>query len=165
MDNRFLLLCFVALGILWFILSVVFRKKRGLRKILINLGILTGLVPMLLIFALSLFQFIKERPFVGNYEGDTGVQGTASLDMFDDNTFILRSDSCATGFVQGTWSYHWFNKELTMSSTSQRMGETMVLSKDSLEFRNIPICIKLVRQMTLVKTGKPMVVPMEDFEF
>ena len=165
MNTRLLLLCFIASGILWFVLSVIYRRKLRLRKTFLNLGIVTGLIPLLLYFSMSLFQFIKERPFVGNYEGDTGVQGIASLDVFDDNTFILRSDSCSTGFIQGTWSYSWRTKHLNFVSTSQRMGETTALSTDSLVFKNIPICIKLVREMTLGKSGKPMVVPMEELEY
>ena len=165
MNIRLLLLICIALGIIWFVLSVAFRRKQRLRKIFLNLGILTGLLPLLIYFAFSLFQFIKERPFVGNYEGDTGVQGIASLDIFDDNTFILRSDSCSTGFVQGTWSYNWMDKSLDFESTSQRMGETRVTTKDSIVFKNVPICIKLVREMHVGKTGKPMVVPMEELEY
>jgi hypothetical protein len=148
-----------------FVLSVIYRRRQRLRRIFLNLGILLGLLPLLTYFAFSLFLFIKERPYVGNYEGDTGVQGIASLDIFDDNTFILRSDSCTTGFVQGTWAYSLENKSLVFVSTSQRMGETTVLNQDSMIIRNIPVCIKLVREMTLTRSGKPMIVPMEEISF
>lgn len=165
MDIRFLLICCIAIGILWFVLSVIYRRRQRLRRLFLNLGIVMGILPLLLYFAMSLFQFIKERPYVGNYEGDTSVQGIASLDMFDDNTFILRSDSCSTGFVQGEWSYGWRDKSLTFTSTSQNMGKAIALSNDTLVFKNVPVCIKLVREMTLVRSGKPMVVPMEELEY
>lgn len=165
MNIRFILLCCIASGILWFVLSVVYRRRSVLRRVFINLGILLGLLPLLMYFALSLFMFIKERPFVGNYEGDTGVQGMANLDMFDDNTFTLRSDSCASGFVQGTWEYDWMDKSLQFTSTSQRMGETSVTGSDTLVFTNVPVCIKLVREMTLARSGKPLEVPMGELEY
>ena len=165
MDYRFVLLCCIALGIIWFVLSVAYRRRAKLRRNFVILGIVFGLFPVLLYSATSLFHFIKERPFVGNYEGDTYVQGMASLDLFDDNTFTLRSDSCASGFVQGTWSYNMANKNLEFSSTSQRMGETTVLSQDTLVFTNVPVCIKLVREMKLVRSGKPLEMPMEEMQY
>ena len=165
MDYRFVLLCCIALGIIWFVLSVAYRRRAKLRRNFVILGIVFGLFPVLLYSATSLFHFIKERPFVGNYEGDTYVQGMASLDLFDDNTFTLRSDSCASGFVQGTWSYNMANKNLQFISTSQRMGETTVLSQDTLVFTNVPVCIKLVREMKLVRSGKPLEMPMEEMQY
>ncbi|MFT5724712.1 MAG: hypothetical protein ACI9JN_001834 [Bacteroidia bacterium] len=163
-DYRLILFCSIALGIVLFVLSIAYRRRYKLRRLFLNFGIVFGLLPILLYIALSLFLFIKERPHVGNYEGDTGVQGIASLDVFDDNTFILKSDSCTTGFVQGTWSYHWSGKRLELISTSQRMGDIEIINQDSLVFRNIPVCIKLVREMTLVRSGKPLIVPMEELE-
>ena len=165
MDYRFALLCFIGLGIIWFILSIAYRRRAKLRRVFITLGIACGLLPLLVYSAFNLFNFIKERPFVGNYEGDTQVQGIASLDLFDDNTFVLRSDSCSTGFVQGTWSYSSTANSLVFSSTSQQMGSTEVKSSDTLVFKNIPVCIKLVREMKLVKSGKPMELPMEELGF
>ena len=165
MDYQFVLLCCIALGIIWFVLSVAYRRRTKLRRNLVLLGIVFGLFPVLLYTATSLFHFIKERPYVGNYEGDTQVQGMASLDLFDDNTFILKSDSCESGFVQGTWSYNLADKSLQFTSTSQRMGQTVVMGQDTLVFTNIPVCIKLVRQMRLIRSGKPLEVPMEEMEF
>ena len=159
MDKQLLLLIALGAGILILISSIVLRKKKKLRLALGITGILIGLLPLLLYLALSLFTFIKERPFVGNYEGDTGVQGVASLDIFDDNTFTLRSDSCSFGFVQGTWSYEWQSGALVFESSSQNMGDAIALSTDSIKFSNIPVCIKLVREMTVGKTGKPLNYP------
>ncbi|MFT5513680.1 MAG: hypothetical protein ACI8SE_002089 [Bacteroidia bacterium] len=165
MEIRFILLFCIGSGIVWFVLSVAFRRRSKLRQLFITLGIVLGLIPLLLYFAMSLFMFIKERPFVGNYEGDTGVQGSASLDVFDDNTFTLRSDSCASGFIQGTWAYDLTDKNIHFTSTSQRMGETIHTNSDTIVIKNIPICIKLVREIKMVRSGKPLVVPMEKMEF
>lgn len=164
-DSKFILLLSISIGIVVFIASIVFRRKTKIRKALITLGIVFGLIPLLLNVAFTMFIFIKERPFVGNYEGDSGVQGMVSLDVFDDNTFLLKSDSCSTGFVQGTWNYSWSTKTLEFSSSSQRMGEVSAVGKDSLQFNNIPVCIKLVREMRLGRSGKPLVVPMEENNF
>jgi len=165
MDYQFALLCCIGLGIVWFALSIAYRRRSKLRQLFITLGIVTGLFPILIFSAFSLFNFIKERPFVGNYEGDTQVQGMASLDLFDDNTFILRSDSCTTGFVQGEWSYNFTDKSLHFTSTSQRMGTTFAIGSDTIVFNNIPVCIKLVREMKLARSGKPLEAPMEELEY
>ena len=135
-----------------------------MRSWLMLAGALIGVLPLLLWLAFSLFVHIKERPYVGNYEGDTGVQGMASLDIFDDNTFVLRSDSCSTGFVQGTWEYSLREGDLLFESTSQTMGHAKIIDGETLQFRNLPVCIRLVRELTLVKTGKPVTVPMIDEE-
>jgi len=165
LDSKFVLLLSIAIGIIVFIASIVYRRRVRTRKILISIGIVFGLIPLLLNLAFSMFLFIKERPFVGNYEGDSGVQGIVSLDVFDDNTFLMKSDSCSTGFVQGSWSYNWTSNSLEFNSSSQRMGVVEPAGKDSIQFTNIPICIKLVREMTLGRSGKPLVVPMEENNF
>jgi hypothetical protein len=164
-NLRLMLLFCIAFGIVIFILSITYRRKSKLRSILINSGILFGLIPVLGYMALSLFLFIKERPYVGNYRGQTEVHGIASLDVFDDNTFIMRTDSCSTGFVQGKWSYRFINSGLKFESTSQRMGEFDIINSDSLVVKNIPICINLVKKITLVRSGKPMTLPLEEIEF
>ncbi len=162
LDLHFIILCSILAGIVILILSIVFRKNKRLRRIFVNVGLLIGVLPLLFYIAFSLVTFIKERQFVGNYEGDTGVQGVASLDIYDDNTFILRSDSCSTGFVQGEWEYNWSKSALDFSSTSQRMGDVTIDQNDSIVFTNIPVCIKLVRSMKLGRSGKPLVPPLEE---
>ncbi len=165
MKPEIILLITLASGIFFFMLSVVLRKRRKTRRILISLGILTGIIPLLLWFSFSLWGFIKERPFIGNYVGDTYVMGMADLDMFGDNTFILKSDSCSSGFVQGTWEYSFQTKQLEFESTSQNMGKARIINRDSIEFINIPICIRLAKKFTVGKTGKPTTIPIINKSF
>lgn len=168
MDLKQWLLIALAIGIVVFVLSILFRRRKKLRNLLVAVGLLVGVLPLLLWIAFSLVGFIKERPYIGNYEGDTGVQGIARLDLFNDNTFILKSDSCSSGFVQGTWEYSFEEGNLKFESTSQNMGKANAPNRDSITFTNIPICIKLAREFVLVRTGKPVTIPIiekEDGDF
>ena len=164
MSVKLLILISLVLGILFFVFSIVKRKNLRVRRILQILGVTIGVLPILVYQATQLFQYIKERPLVGNYEGQTYVQGIASMDMFDDNTFILKSDSCSMGFVQGTWSYNWLKKELVFESTSQNMGVASLITKDSIQIKNLPVCMNLVRSLTMGKSGKPLTPPMEPIQ-
>jgi 4-amino-4-deoxy-L-arabinose transferase-like glycosyltransferase len=159
MKPQLILLICIAIGIILFILSIIMRKRRKPRRLLQILGALIGILPVLLWVAFSLFLFIKERKYIGNYEGETHVQGIASLDMFDDNTFIMRSDSCTMGFVQGTWEYSYVKGTIVFESTSQNMGSANLLSRDSMVFSNTPVCIRLAREIRFGKTGKPVTIP------
>lgn len=162
MKPKAILLILIGIGIILLVLSIIWRRKKRLRMVLSSAGVLTGLLPLLIWVAFSLFLYIKERPYIGNYEGDTGVQGMASLDMFDDNTFVLRSDSCSSGFVQGTWEYSLKGKDLVFESSSQRMGHAHIVDGTTLEFKNLPVCIRLIRELQFKKTGKPVSVPVID---
>ena len=165
MKPKLILLIALAVGIVLLITSIIIRKRKRARMIFASLGLLTGLLPLLLWLAFSLFGFIKERKFVGNYEGDSGEQGIVSLDMFNDNTFIMKSDSCTAGFVQGTWDYSILERKLLFESSSQNMGKTEVLESDSIAFVNIPICIRLISRLPMGRTGKPLTVPIEKRDF
>ncbi len=159
MKPQLILLVTIAIGIILFVLSILLRKRKQTRRLLLMLGTVIGILPVLLWIAFTLLVFIKERKYTGNYEGETHVQGIASLDMFDDNTFIMRSDSCTMGFVQGTWNYSYRKGTIEFKSTSQNMGSTTLLSRDSIVFINTPVCIRLAREIRFGKTGKPVTVP------
>ncbi|MBO6514941.1 MAG: hypothetical protein JJ975_00135 [Bacteroidia bacterium] len=160
MIPQHILLITLSIGIVLFILSIIFRKKSRLRLILALLGVVIGILPYLTSVAFDQFAFIKERKLVGNYEGDSGVQGMVVLDMYKDNTFVMKSDSCSAGFIQGTWAYSYSKKKVVFESTSQNMGSVQVVNRDTLQFTNIPICIRLARKLVLGKTGKasPMLI-------
>ncbi|MCB9262428.1 MAG: hypothetical protein H6607_08650 [Flavobacteriales bacterium] len=151
----------ILLGIIFLILSIIFRKKENLRKIFQSLGILIGVVPLLLYAAFNIVVHIQERKMISNYAAHHQSVGNVSLDLFADNTFILKSDSCSAGFVQGEWGFKNISGgELFLKSSSQNMGKVS-LQNGQINIKNIPVCLSLISNIDLKKTGKPLVPPID----
>ena len=58
MKKDLIFLIILALGVVFFTISIVVRKRQKLRLVFINLGILTGILPLLIYAAFYLFTFI-----------------------------------------------------------------------------------------------------------
>jgi len=125
MDSRLTIIYLLGIAIALFITSIVVRKKRRLRLFLRSVGILIGIIPILLYSAVSLYAYIQERQFVGSYEFKSEDAGNVGLLLFENNTFEMKAQNCAAGFVQGEWEYKnttMWSGALNFTSTSQTMG-------------------------------------------
>lgn len=167
-SNKLLLIILVGTGILLFLLSVIFRRKKKFRLLLITLGGVFGLLPLLSFLAMNLYLFICERPFVGTYTFEDIRNGHVELQLLHDNTFLLTADSCSQGFVQGDWEYVWKLDEpagLSFVSTSQTVGLAAIGDSSTLHFKNVPICLRLLPAMKFVKVSEETLQELPDEEF
>lgn len=165
MKKDLIFLIILALGVVFFTISIVVRKRQKLRLVFINLGILTGILPLLIYAAFYLFTFIKERPYIGKYEAAETRAGSVTLSLFENNSFELTSDSCSLGFAQGTWSWDPFEDRLTFESTSQNMGVVHASSTEMISFGGIPVCVYLIDSLPLHKTTVEVGEPREEFSY
>jgi hypothetical protein len=145
------------IGLISFILSVVFRRKRKPFLIFNTIGITFGLIPLLGFIAFKVVFYMQERPMVGRYVSDVTQSGIVELKLFDDNSFEMRSDSCAHGFVQGDWGLKKATnmRSVEFTATSQNMGKGEITGseKDTLTFINIPVCLSLISTLKFTKAA------------
>ncbi len=168
MDTRLTIIYLLGIAIVLFITSIVMRKKRRLRLFLRSVGILVGIIPILLYSAFSLYAYIQERQFVGTYEFKSEDVGYVRLLLLENNTFEMKAQNCAAGFVQGEWEYKnitMWTGALNFTSTSQTMGIGNSDSTGNIYLTHIPICLKLVRDLTFVKISESTEEVKDEFSF
>jgi hypothetical protein len=167
MDYRLTIIALLALGIFLFITSIILRRRRRIRLFLRSIGILVGLIPILLYFAYLLTGYIKERPLIGRYEFTDPGLGKVELQLYNNNTFEMKAKACSSGFVQGRWHIEWFVEEayVAMESTSQTMGKGYLDMNENLNLTNIPVCLKLIRELKFIKVSESTEKPTEEFTF
>ncbi|MBI1308043.1 MAG: hypothetical protein GC181_15670 [Bacteroidetes bacterium] len=167
MNAGIIFIILLSTGIVLFILSVVYRRRKKLRTGLIVGGILIGVIPMLVYFSLQLMSFIRERNFVGTYIVESEDVGKVEIRLFENNTFEMTAAECSVGFVQGEWKWKWIGTDgcLNFISTSQRMGDADIHESEILKFRHVPVCLKLSGDLHFKRTTRETGKPREEFSY